>query len=161
MNPSEQTRAEEVSPLISEAGEAAHKAMQLSQMSAQMSAQVSAKVSAGQVTRNTILKVMAVGFALVILLLVAAAFEGIQSIQSIQKSVATLEQERTVTTRLIEEIQGEQAALSAVFYKLSRDPQSVDRDAILADLDATDQRIAHMSSEIAGTQEEAQWRKLE
>jgi signal transduction histidine kinase len=118
-------------------------------------------LSAEQVTGTSILKVMAGGFALVILLLVAAAFEGIQNIQSIQKSVARLEEERSVTARLIEEIQGEQAALSAVFYKLSRDPQTVDRDAILADLDETDQRLARMSSEVAGKQEEAEWRQLE
>jgi signal transduction histidine kinase len=149
MTASAQTRAEDAFPRQSEEGEMIRSTMQLSSL------------SAGQITRNTILRVMAGGFALVILLLVAAAFEGIESIQSIQKSVARLEQERTVTTRLIEEIQGEQAALSAVFYKLSRDPQSVDRDAILAELDSTDQRIEHMSTEIAGTQEEGQWRELE
>jgi signal transduction histidine kinase len=118
-------------------------------------------LSARQVTGTTILKVMAVGFALVILLLVAAGFEGIQSIQSIQRSGTQLEEERSVTARLIEEIQGEQTALSAVFYKLSRDPQSVDRDAILADLDQTDQLLERMSTEVAGKPEEAQWRQLE
>jgi two-component system sensor histidine kinase UhpB len=66
-----------------------------------------------------------------------------------------------VTSRLIEEIQDEQAALSAVFYKLSRDPQTLDRDAILADLDETDERLEHLSSEVTGKQEEGQWRELE
>src|SRR5262249_39578405 len=148
MDTSAETRARSF-PKLPMVGEAPNGAMNFSFL------------STGPITRNTILKVMAGGVSPFILLLVAAAFEAIESIQSIQSSVARLEEERTVTTRLIEEIQGEQAALSAVFYKLSRDPQSVDRDGILAELDSTDQRIEHMSSEIAGTQEEAQWRELE
>src|SRR5689334_4194344 len=65
--------------------------------------------SSEQITAARVLKVMAGGFALVICLLVAAAFVGIQNIQSIQQNLARLEEERAVTARLTEEIQGEQA----------------------------------------------------
>src|SRR5271169_4371083 len=102
-----------------------------------------------QVTRATILRVLVGGFSLVIFLLLAAGFFGVRNIESIRESVAKLEEGQIVTTRLIYEIEDEQAVLSAVFYKLSRDPESVDRDAILADLDETDQHIARIVSEVS------------
>jgi len=113
-----------------------------------------------QVTRASILRVLVVGFALVICLLLAASFFGVRNIESIRESAAKLEEEQAVTTRLMYEIEDEQAALSAVFYKLSRDPESVDRDGILADLDETDQHIARILSEVSGTAEEPLWSEL-
>jgi signal transduction histidine kinase len=113
-----------------------------------------------QVTRASILRVLVAGFALVIFLLLAAGFFGVRNIESIRESIAKLEEGQAVTTRLIDEIEGQQAALSAVFYKLSRDPETVDRDAILADLDETDQNIARIVSEVSGTAEESLWREL-
>src|SRR5690348_12094864 len=103
-------------------------------------------MSSEEITGTTILRVTGGGFALVILLLLAAAYASIRNIQSIRQSVASLEEQRTLTSRLIEEIQGEQAALSAVFYKLSRDPATVDRDAILSDLDGADQQLERLST---------------
>lgn len=113
-----------------------------------------------QVTRASILRVLVAGFALVIFLLLAAGFFGVRNIESIRESAAKLEEGQALTTRLVEEIEDEQAALSAVFYKLSRDPETVDRDAILADLDETDQRLARTVSEVSGTKEEPLWREL-
>src|SRR3954465_10262999 len=113
-----------------------------------------------QVTRASILRVLVFGFTLVIFLLVAAGFFGVRNIESIRESAAKLEESQAVTTRLMYEIENEQAALSAVFYKLARDPESVDRDGILADLDETDQHIARIVSEVAGTPEEPLWREL-
>ena len=113
-----------------------------------------------QVTGASILRVLVAGFALVIFLLLAASFFGVRNIESIRESAAKLEEGQAVTTRLVYEIEDEQAALSAVFYKLSRDPESVDRDGILADLDETDQHIARILSEVSGTSEEPLWREL-
>jgi signal transduction histidine kinase len=112
-----------------------------------------------QVTGTTILKVTAGGFALVILLLLAAGFVGIRNIESIRQGIASLEEQRIVTARLIGEIQGEQAALSAVFYELSRDPATVDRDAILSDLDAADRELEYLFSQ-ATPHDEATWKDL-
>jgi signal transduction histidine kinase len=114
-----------------------------------------------RVTRASILRVLVVGFSLVIFLLLAAAFFGVRNIESIRESASRLEEGQAVTTRLIYEMENEQAALSAVFYKLSRDPESVDRDAILADLDETDKQFARIVSEVVRTPEEPQWRELQ
>ncbi len=113
-----------------------------------------------QVTRATILRVLVVGFSLVIFLLLAAGFFGVRNIESIRESAQKLEEGQALTTRLSYEIEDEQAALSAVFYKLSRDPETVDRDGILSDLDETDQHIARILSEVSGTPEEPLWREL-
>jgi len=114
-----------------------------------------------QVTRARILRVLVGGFALVIFLLLAAGFFGVRNIESIRERVASLEEGQAVTSRLIREIEDEQTALSAVFYKLSRDPESVDRDAILADLDESDERIARIVSEVSGTSEKSLWQELQ
>jgi signal transduction histidine kinase len=118
-------------------------------------------MSSEQITGTTILKVTGGGFALVILLLLAAAYASIRSIESIRQSVASLEEQRTLTSRLIEEIQGEQAALSAVFYKLSRDPATADRDAILSDLDGADQQLERLSTDLADKTSESEWHELQ
>jgi signal transduction histidine kinase len=113
-----------------------------------------------QVTRATILRVLVIGFSLVIFLLLAAGFFGVRNIESIRESASKLEEGQALTTRLSYEIEDEQAALSAVFYKLSRDPETIDRDAILSDLDETDQHLARILTEISGTPEEPLWREL-
>jgi signal transduction histidine kinase len=95
----------------------------------------------GQITPKTILRVLIAGFALVIALLLAAGFIGIRNIESIRESAASLVHEQTVTNRLIREIQHQQVSLSEVFSILARDPDSVDADKILAQLDETNRNI--------------------
>lgn len=112
------------------------------------------------ITRATLPQVLVLGFALVILLLLVAGYVGVRNIESIRGSVARLEEGQAVTARLIDEIGGEQAALSAVFYKMARDPESVDREAILDQLEETDRHIAQLISEVAGAPEEPLWREL-
>ena len=84
-------------------------------------------------TRKNLLKVLAAGFLLVIVLLLSAGYVSFQGLESIEAATAALQQEQTATSRIVAEIQGEQAALSAIFYKLSGDPENVDREAILQD----------------------------
>ena len=70
---------------------------------------------AKEITQTTIFRVLIAGFMLVILLLLAAGFMSVRNIRSIQVSVADLVEEGLVTIRLVDDIQREQAALSAVF----------------------------------------------
>lgn len=114
-----------------------------------------------QITQTTIFRVLIAGFMLVILLLLVAGFITVHKIQSIKQNVADLVEEGLVATRLIDDIQREQAALSAVFYKLSRDPEYVDREKILSELDDTDKRIEQIGDSVTGTPEEALWDELQ
>lgn len=110
--------------------------------------------SAQQITHRNILRVLLMGFALVILLLLVAAFIGIRNIHSIQASAATLVDEQKETAGLIEEIQREQGALNAVFYNLARHPENIDREKILSQLDETEQNIGRIVENTEGTPDE-------
>src|SRR5690242_17063100 len=113
-----------------------------------------------QITHATIFRVLIAGFMLVILLLLAAAAISVQSFRLIRQSVADLVGEELVATRLLDDIQHEQAALSAVFQKLSRDPEAVDREKVLADLDEAERRMDQIDEAVADSPEEPLWNEL-
>lgn len=114
----------------------------------------------GEVTPRTIFRLLLGGFLLVIALLVAAGFIAIENIRSIRDSAQQLASQELVATRLLEDVQREQAALSAIFHKLSRGPELVDREKILAELDEADDRLEEISASVVGTPEEPLWREL-
>jgi signal transduction histidine kinase len=113
-----------------------------------------------QITRQRIFRVMIAGFALVILLLAAAATVGIRNIRFIQGTSRDLLREQSVSRRLIGELQRQQTSLSGVFGVLARDPDSVDYTAIMAQLDEADRDIDRIAREGAQTKESALWARL-
>jgi signal transduction histidine kinase len=114
-----------------------------------------------QITHRNILRVLIAGFALVILLLLAAGFMGVQNVRSIRESSARLLAEQLVTTRLINGLQREQRTLNTVFYDLARKPDSVDADEIVAQLDDSDRAIEAIVLQAKGTPDEAVWNELQ
>ncbi len=118
-------------------------------------------MNSGPVTYKKILRVLVLGFSAVIGLLVAAAFVGVNSAQLIKESTAGLVRSELVTTRLIDELQREQDTLNATFYKLSRGPDLVDRERVLAQLDAADHAVGRIVQEAKGTPQADLWRQLE
>jgi signal transduction histidine kinase len=113
-----------------------------------------------QITHQNIFRVLIAGFALVILLLLAAAVVGIRNIQSIRENAASLVREQSVTNRLIDELHSQQTSLSEVFSVLARDPDSVDYDRIMGQLDEADRDIDRISGEGAQTAESRLWARL-
>ena len=113
-----------------------------------------------QITHQNIFRVLTVGFALVILLLLAAAAVGIRNIRSIQENAAGLVRDQEVTNRLIGELRSQQTALAEVFSVLARDPDSVDYDGITQQLTQADKDIDRVCSEGAGTPEHQLWQRL-
>src|SRR5947207_11553266 len=113
---------------------------------------------ADRITQRNILRVLILGFSLVILLLLAAGFMGVQNVRSIKESSAGLVAEQLVTTRLIQGLQREQRTLNTVFYNLARTPDDINPDQILAQLDDTDRAIEAIVREAQGTKEEKTWR---
>ena len=95
-----------------------------------------------QITHQNIFRVLTIGFALVILLLLAAAMVGIRNIQLIQENAASLVRDQGLTNRLIDELHSQQTSLSEVFSVLARDPDSVDFDGIAAQLDTPSSKFA-------------------
>jgi signal transduction histidine kinase len=112
-----------------------------------------------QITPDAIFRVLIAGFMLVILLLIGAAFIGVRSVFAIKESVADLVGGELMATRLIDDIQHEQVALSAIFLKLSHDPEAVDREKVLSELDDADARMEEKKP-AAGTPEEPLWNDL-
>lgn len=118
------------------------------------------RLLSGEVTPRTIFRILLAGFLLVIALLVAAGFVAIENIRSIRDSAQQLASQELVATRLLEDVQREQAALTAIFHKLSRGPELVDREKILAELDEADDRLEEIGASVAGTPEEPLWNEL-
>jgi signal transduction histidine kinase len=118
-------------------------------------------VNPDPVAHKKLLRVLVLGFSAVIVLLVAAAFVGVNSAQLIKESTAELVRSELVTTRLIDELQREQDTLNATFYRLSRGPELVDRARALAQLDAADQAVGRIVHEAEGTPQANLWRQLD
>jgi signal transduction histidine kinase len=114
-----------------------------------------------QITHQNIFRVLIAGFALVILLLAAAALVGIRNIGSIQESAASLVREQSVTNRLIGELHRQQTSLSEVFSILAGDPDSVDYPALMNQLQEADRDIDRISQEGASTAESRLWASLQ
>jgi signal transduction histidine kinase len=113
-----------------------------------------------QITHRNIFQVLTVGFALVILLLLAAAAVGIRNIRSIQENAAGMVREQEVTNRLIGELHSQQTSLTEVFSVLARDPDSIDYDGIMQQLSQADKDIDRICTEGARTPEQQLWQRL-
>jgi signal transduction histidine kinase len=113
-----------------------------------------------RITHQSIYRVLIAGFSLVILLLLAASVVGIRNIQSIQQNAADLVREQSVTNHLIDELHSQQTSLTEVFSILARDPDSVDYERIMSQLEEADRDIARISAEGAKTAESRLWERL-
>jgi signal transduction histidine kinase len=110
---------------------------------------------------RTLLRVLVIGFAVVIALLATAAVIGVHNARSIAASTAGLVADQLVITRLLDEVEREQEALNAAFYRMSRAPEKVDRAKVLAALDETGGEVAILVEKARGSTDEAAWNALE
>ncbi|MGB9456348.1 MAG: sensor histidine kinase [Bryobacteraceae bacterium] len=113
------------------------------------------------ITHGNIFRVLTAGFGLVVILLLAAALVAVRNIHAIRQSAVSLIGEQEVARRLIGELHGQQTNLSEVFSVLARDPDSVDSDAILKQLDSADADTARIAAEGARTADRDLWARLE
>jgi len=114
-----------------------------------------------RITHQRIFRVLIAGFSLVIVLLLAASVVGVRNIQSIEQNAASIVTEQAVSGRLIDELHNQQTTLSEVFSVLARDPDSVDYDHIMSQLEEADHDIQHISEEGAKTPERDLWARLQ
>ena len=112
------------------------------------------------ITHQNVFRVLIAGFALVMVALAVATVAGLRNIESIQNNAADLIREQSVTNRLIDELQRQQATLREVFSILARDPDVVDYDRIMTQLDEVDRDIDRISAEGAQTPESHLWGRL-
>src|SRR6476469_7237504 len=88
-----------------------------------------------------LLPVLTGGFTLLILLLIASAYVGIEAMRSTESGAARLVEEQRATLRLIDDIQREEDSLRAVFYALASRRASSNNSAVLARLEALESAI--------------------
>lgn len=112
------------------------------------------------ITRAVVLRTLVVGFALVILLLIAAGLYALHKIHSIQRNVNALEELQTETDRLIDELEDEQATLNAVFYRMSGVSETNERGDTLKQLERTDEWIKRITVEFPRAAGDPLWREL-
>ena len=110
---------------------------------------------------RTLVRVLAIGFAVVIVLLVAAAVIGVKNAHSIARGAADLVADQLVVTRLLDEVEREQEVLNTAFYRLSRTPEIVDRARVLSDLDETDREIEQLVKQAGEGPDAAIWQNLQ
>lgn len=96
------------------------------------------------IDENRLIRVLAGGFLLVIVSLLAAAFLHITLIQSIRGRVERLVADHLVMTALVDEVQREQDAVTGVFYSLADDPDSLDRRRVLSQLESIEASITQL-----------------
>ncbi|HWC00280.1 MAG TPA: ATP-binding protein [Bryobacteraceae bacterium] len=112
------------------------------------------------ITHKVILRVLGAGFALVIILLLIASTIGVRNIRSIREDAAQLVREQLVTNRLLDEIQHQEATLGQAFSTLARDPDSVDPDRILSQLNEVEGTIDRIVEEGLRTRQRQSWQQL-
>ncbi len=96
---------------------------------------------------TTLIRVLVIGFALVLALMAAAAIIGVNNARSAAASADSIVSDQLLIVQLLDQVESEQNVLTAAFYRLSGDPGDVDRDRMIADLDQTDGEIARMVSQ--------------
>jgi signal transduction histidine kinase len=110
---------------------------------------------------RALLRVLLIGFALAITMLIAAAVIGVSDARAIAATARTLKSNELVILQLVDEVDLEQQVLNTVFYQLSRAPDQIDRQRALADLNQTDQEIHRMVLQMRGGPDEDAWNSLE
>src|SRR5579862_3663346 len=105
----------------------------------------------GEITQDSITRVLVIGFTLVIVLLLFGGSIAVRNIISIQENANKLVREQRVTRRLIENLQVEQQTLSEIFYTLTGDPDTADPKRIRQRLEDVDTNLQHMEREAQPT----------
>jgi signal transduction histidine kinase len=106
-------------------------------------------------TDRNVLWVLAAGFALTILLLIGSGWLSVQAVDAVETHSEGLLARHRLSAQLIDEIQGENAGLSGLFYALVAGPRPVDRGVLMARLDAIEKDV-HQTLEAARNESTSQ-----
>lgn len=104
-----------------------------------------------------VLFVLAAGFALTILFLLASGWLSIQAMQAVEERSEALLAQHRISTRIIDEIQGEEAGLSDLFYALVAEPRGTDRAELLRRLDKLQQDAGETLAAARNETNAARW----
>jgi len=112
------------------------------------------------ITPSSIRHVLLAGFGVVILFLVVAGFVGLRNLAAIQSNAEALLKEQALQQDLLNEVRRQQRAINVVFQKFDRRPDTIDREDVLEQLDASDHVIERIATASAGQPEQDVWKAL-
>ena len=106
-------------------------------------------------------RLLGFGFVLVILLLVTDGLIGVHTVRSIRRAGSDLAEDQFTQMSLVDEVQREQGALSAIFYRLDGDPDAQERAGILAQVETSERNIRLIVERTpAGSRDAEIWQQL-
>lgn len=113
------------------------------------------------ITERNLLRSLALGFALVMVLLGAAGLIAVRQSQSIRDNVARLARDQLLIARLRQDVQMEENAMTEALHQIAQfHPSRRDKQKLLADLDASDRQLAKLSDEAQTAAGERLWSDL-
>src|SRR5581483_4296855 len=111
---------------------------------------------------SKVLWVLGLGFGLIIAVLLGSAYTGIEALERVETRRMNLVQEHRISTKLIGEIQGEEAGLSSVFYALARSPQlsEAERRPLMARLAAIEKDVQRTLHSALAQSRTEHWKRV-
>lgn len=117
-------------------------------------------VWARDITERTVRMILIIGFGLVLLLLSAAGILAVGSTRQIQSDAEALVREEITIARLLNEVQAEEAVMTAALHYLVRHRSGATDERLMQELSAADESIARIARS-AGNRDEMQWQGLQ
>ena len=114
-----------------------------------------------RITERIVLRVLVLGFALVVALLSLAGFVAVRSTRAIEDDAAQVGREQLAMARLLNDVQAGQNTMAAVLHQLAPGQDSINRAALLRDLESADRALEKVAVAATGSPEAPRWRDLD
>jgi signal transduction histidine kinase len=118
-------------------------------------------IEPARITERIVLRVLVLGFGLVVALLSMAGFVAVRSTRAIEDDAAQVGKEQLAMARLLNDVQAGQNTMAAVLHQLAPGQDNINRQALLRDLEAADKALANVASAAVQSPEAPRWRELE
>ncbi len=112
------------------------------------------------ITGAFIVRVLLVGFGLVILLLLAAGLLGVHNIGSIRATASDLLEEPVRSFDLLNAVLREQRTINAIYSTIARRPEEMDRDQLLRQLVDSDKDLSEIVEAAFDEPDQGLWKRL-
>jgi len=112
------------------------------------------------VTQSVIVRVILAGFALVILLMLAAGLLGLRSISSIRETTGEMSEEQMRIQDLLDAVLREQRTINAIYAGFAQTPGKLDRDQLLTQLESSDRDIEKIAADAVDEPVQQLWQDL-
>jgi two-component system sensor histidine kinase UhpB len=112
------------------------------------------------ITGAFIVRVLLVGFGLVILLMLAAGLLGVRNIYSIRATATDLLEEQVRSFDLLNAVLREQRTITAIYSTIARRPEEMDRDQLLKQLVDSDKELSEIVEDASDEPDQGLWKRL-